>query len=414
MELINFQLKINNEDKHMRIILLTTKYSIDQGNEYLTNDLVEELVGFGNTVDVINLDWSSKSTLKILDECDSIRVLNIPAINWGSKRIPVFVKNIYKWLFASADSLSIIDKFVANSNYDLVISFSPASALYSIINHIKNKYPNAKSYMILWDFFPRYHFELNLIPSLLFNFAKFIENKAINKFDIVGLMSKANVDFFKKEFPSFRGKTEVLRLWGPIKAVPIVRIDDVRKMYAISKEKIVCVFGGQLIPGRGINLLLEVAKLMRQTSPNLLFAVAGDGPLLPLVLSAQDSYGNLKYVGKLNRNEYMDFLLAANVGLVFNSGLVTVPTYPSKSIDYFRASLPIISAVEVATDYGEILENEIQAGFSSSALNVEAVIRNIEKLTESEELMKKLGENGYRYFKKMMTAKVIATQILAD
>jgi len=83
------------------------------------------------------------------------------------------------------------------------------------------------------------------------------------------------------------------------------------------------------------------------------------------------------------RKEYMRLLKDAGLEVVFTSGRVSLPAFPSKAVGYFRAAAPVVAYVEDATDFGSILDEEIRGGWS-------ALPKYLSKLVESFDVIYKL------------------------
>ena len=72
----------------------------------------------------------------------------------------------------------------------------------------------------------------------LFTIAKRMETLAIRQFDTVGVMSPANIPYFWKETPSFRGKVEVLPLWGPQTLAQEGNRQEIRHRFGLPQDRI--------------------------------------------------------------------------------------------------------------------------------------------------------------------------------
>lgn len=400
----------------MNILMLCTKFSLVESDGWLTNDLAAAFSEQGHDVTVVCLDWSGESSVQTKILYENVFVINIPAKLNKFRFSSEAVKKLYKWFLASAGAIPFVSRKIPAKEVDIFIGFSPVAATFWLQRYLLKKLRPKFKYMILWDFFPKYHSELGLIPpGRGYSVAKYIENMAVNKYDVVGVMSEANVKFFYSEFYFPQGRVEVLPLWGPALLASHVDRAAVRAEYNFPENGILCVFGGQLIPGRGIELLLRLAKSIKNALPNVLFVVAGKGPqefFLRQELE-KDELKNVRYIGQVPRDQYLQLIAACDIGLVFNSGTVSVPTFPSKTIDYFRAGLPILGAVEEATDFSEILQAEIGAGYSSAAKDFESVRNNLLLMCESDVKRKEMGCQGQTYFLSQMTATSTVEKIIA-
>jgi len=398
----------------MKIALVCNKYVLDEKNPWLTNDLAKAYIDLGHEVTVYCLDWSELEQGYQMTDSNGVVIYYLQHPTFfkeGSKKINL----LFKWTLNSWFSAKKI--IHPEKHFDLLVYFSPAVTTIGIVHHLK-KYTK-KIVMILWDFFPKYHQELQLLPNLaiISKFAKVYEQRAVNYADLVGLMSPANVTFINNYFiNTSQQKRMVVPLWGPSPLALITR-GEKHKLKAnwqnLPSTKVWAVMGGQMIPGRGLELLLNVASELRHNS-ELIFIVAGDGIRKDWFLNQVKERGltNILYIGSLKREAYLGILQAADIGLVFNSGHVSVPTFPSKSVDYLRTALPMIVAIEKASDAGLIIEHEMQAGFNVDISSIGLIAEKINILVQNEKLRESLGQNGYQYFIKNMTAKSVASQIL--
>jgi len=394
-----------------RILLVCVKFSLDPKNPWLTNELAEALRHRGHTVVVLHLDWSGSVQDLRHDQHGAIEIHTLPLPQWA-KQLPSSLRKAYHWLRSSWAVSPVAMQQLGDQYFDLLIGFSPAIVTDGLLASLKRRVN--RRYFVLWDFFPRYHAELGMLPrsSVVERLLKKAEARAIGRYDVVGCMSPANVKFFNDYHPQYRGVVEVLPLWGAAIHVDKSNRGAIRRRLGISDDEVVCVFGGQLIPGRGIEHIFTLANEVRARLPHVRFLIAGDGSLRKELEQrlAGGGVANIAYLGSLSRQDYLEVLTASDVGLVFNSGRVSVPTFPSKSIDLFRASLPILGIVEEASDYSAIIER-IGAGFSATPDRMDYIAESLEKLSKSADLRLECGRNGLEYFQSHMTSDAIAAQL---
>jgi glycosyltransferase involved in cell wall biosynthesis len=320
----------------------------------------------------------------------------------------------FKGLFSAIFARWMIPPEVDKQAFDIVIGFSPAVATYGLVKRLKKR--AGGSVLIYWDFFPVHQAQLGTIPNnrLFLALAHFCETRAVCQFDQVGCMSPRNQEFFRRYFPRFRGPLQVVPIWGPPSVAAELDRPSLRAQHDFADDDIVCVFGGQLVPGRDIEGLCELALSSAKHAPNLKFVIAGSGPLEALVKRrAAESGGRLIFAGLLSREEYVELLGCADIGLVFTPGHVSVPTFPSKVIDYCRSGLPVLASTEAATDFGIILQDEMRAGLACEASDHDGKIRALSRLANSDRYRRECGERGREYYMKNMTADVIADQLIS-
>lgn len=397
----------------MNLLLLCTAYSLEHNHSWLSDSLAEQLA-LRHKVTVVLLDWSGKHKNNFRVQKNGVDVL---VFSTDRKIFLGAAGKIFKWLFASRLISSVVKKALAGESFDLIVNITPALVMHPIYSKLKTKF--SRGYLVLWDFFPIYHFELGLIPKCLFLPLKYLENAAYHGYDRLGLMSAANVKFLKSNYDLRSSTTvEVLNLWGPNEV--LARDEDTQYAARLANninDELVCVFGGQLIRGRGIGKIIELAIYAKKQGLNAKFFIFGDGPEREKILAdiiKFDVAELIVYKGFKPREEYLDFLRCADLGLVFNSGDVSVPTFPSKAVDYLRSAVPILSFVEDATDFGEILQNEIRAGWSASPKNESRLFAKFSEAAKMEkhELLA-IGTIGQNWYLDNMTVSKVAEQISA-
>lgn len=395
----------------MKILMLCNNYPLQKGHSWLTDSLAEELAK-SHSVEVVFLDWNGQCKEYAFIEKNSVKIHVLPT---DSSLFKGRIGKVLKWLFASFMHSFFIKKHLLQPEYDLVVNFSPAMVMHPIFTAVKNRVKS--SYLILWDFFPIYHSQLGLIPSLGGGFLKGIETRACNDYQRIGLMSPRNLEFFLSNY-AIQSETaaEVLYLWGPNEIQ--VRDKSIYKAARVIEgltDQLVCVFGGQLIKGRGIDKLIELAVYSKENQINALFYIFGDGPERDVILKDLEVNGVsdiVVYKGFRPREEYMEFLKVADLGFVFNSGHVSVPTFPSKAIDYFRAAVPVLAYVEDATDFGEILEDKIKAGWSASPKSHSKLFLEFERAYKlpREELLD-VGSAGQNWYVENLQVSEVARHL---
>lgn len=384
-----------------KILILTTHYALGEKHSWLVDILAEELAK-KCSVNVAFMDWKGEINNSLYEK-NGVKIYadNLAVLQGGGK----FRKSL-KWLFSGDFFYSKYKKSLFMENYDCVIAFAPVVVYRRIIKKIKNK--SDRFYLILWDFFPDYHSQLGLINKRLNFLYDFLEQNAYRLFDRVGLMSEANIEYYKNNKKNVQNQAmEVFPLWGPP-----VKKDSIKKNKNLSRK---FVFGGQLIKGRGLDVLIDVAHHASRNGMAADFFIFGDGPERENFENKvfQLKLKNIFFKGFVPREEYFDFLCSADVGLVFNSGTVKVPTYPSKAIDFYRAGLPILAYVEEATDFGNILEKEIGAGFYANSKNRENIFVQFDKIMGmNENELNAMGVKGREYFDAVMRVDHAARRIM--
>lgn len=387
---------------------------MDENDPWLTNELAGSLQRAGNRVTVLCLDWAGK----LGSEKSTFFTTSVGVQVYIEKPVSVLsrfslLSKLFKWAGSSCVASLRVAKLEKKNNFDLVICFSPLVTMglpAAWLAGVKKK----NSLLIQWDFFPYHQRQIGMMsPGVIFNIARKAEGYLISRFKYIGCLSPANISYLQSHYPIRQEqKVFTLPIWGEGSALPKSDFSLVRKKYALPEDKAVIVFGGQLVHGRGIEDILEVAKLAMNQSLPLVFLIIGSGSLESLV----DDYicaghGNVIRFAHVPRQEYLDIIAACNLALVCTVRDVDVPSYPSKTIDYLRVGLPIVASVEKSTDYGEHIA-QLGVGVYTEAGDPEALLRTIDNLLRNPDHLSAMKAQGPICFKEYFEVDSVVSKLL--
>lgn len=399
----------------MKILLLCTKYSLTENDPWLTNELADALQFSGHTVTVVYLNWNkiANTPEDELKTSTGVRVLAIPPIVTNT-RLPL-LNNLLKWTLSSARAYRALRKALREEEFDLLICFSPAVTMALPILLMTNR-AKTRSFLIQWDFFPFHHRQIGLMSSpIIFHLARLAEEKLLRRFDAIGCMSQKNIEYLRSHYDI---KPEqnlcVLPIWAKETKLDNIDVNTTRKKYELPTGNPIVVFGGQLAPGRGVEDLLQMAALAEHADSSLIFLVIGSGPQETLVNSyIHKGHHNLRWIPWIPRSNYLDLIRACNLALVCTVRDVDVPTFPSKTLDYLRAGLPIVASVEESTDYGQYLVSNC-IGVSVTAGAPNQLLETTQALLRDEARLRLMKENGPKIFKEHFEVEHVVRQLISN
>ncbi len=395
------------------VLMICTRFGTTRSSHYLTNELAEALLARGLNVLVAVIQWDA--TLRRQPEWrrleTGIEVLFLPPRQFT--KAGTFIANLVKWLSSSFFAAGEIKKYFATRQVDYLVAFSPlitcGFALRWATRHFR-----CNSYAYLTDFFPFHQFEAGQIPGgVVFDVGRRIENNLMQRFDVIGCMSPRGAEYIRRHYQLKPDQNvEVMPLWGETKPVESVDRAAVRLRYGLPADRPVAIFGGQIAEGRGIEDILETAKLAAVRRPNLQFLLVGRGRLVPKVWRFIDTGGkNLMHLDTISRDEYLTLVAACDVGIVSTIANTSVPTFPSKTIDYLRAGVPIAASVEAATDYGDFVR-ENGFGVAVTAGDPDAFLCAITSIIDDTEAMAKMKLAGRKALSEHFDAHRAADRLL--
>lgn len=392
----------------MNIVMLTTKYLVGRDNAWLTNELALHLnENTKHKVTVVALSWNKDDPPTGVAYEDGVKVVRVKA--------PEF---LYKKKFLiTALKILLFPRFVKRevtknvSECDLLIANTPCITTLGLPNLFKRLY-NSKTYLILWDFFPYYLKDLNLVRNnAAFKLYVSIEGWMYRGFDRIGCMTERNREFLLANYKySTPDRVSILRLWDRIKPRPVVDKHSIRKKYALNTDSLIVIYGGAMSVVQDLKKLLLLAKQCEDLQVQ--FVLLGAGTERAKLESLASGQKNVKLLPFVSREEYAKIIAACDIGFISLASSLTVPSFPSKSIDYFKVGLPILAAIDHKTDFGDILENEIKAGYFVSGDDISMLRDKLITLLGDAQLRYRMGDAGRAYYEKYFSVDAAASNIL--
>lgn len=342
----------------MRVLMITMQYPAGPGQSYLTTELADALSGAGHDVEVLHLDWNASPSKPV----DEFRTLSgVRVIRCAARYVSGFGSLIHaasKFVLSGRRAARIAQRHFDLSSFDAAIAWMPATAISPLVRQIV-RCGIRHRIMFIWDFFPDHHHEIGRIPGgPMLWIARAWERRLLRHFNSIICTLPANADYLRRNFPVRQDqRVLVTPIWG--NASPAKPIDRaaVRKRYVLPLDAPIAVFGGQLVKGRGFDQMLDAAHAASAHDSSLVFLFVGDGSMATEIQHRAATRPNVVYHPSVTRDEYLELLGACDVGMVATVPKVSSFSFPSKTIDYLRAGLPIIAAVEHGSDFIAILEN---------------------------------------------------------
>ncbi|WP_413704215.1 glycosyltransferase family 4 protein [Pseudomonas sp. Pseusp16] len=393
------------------IVLLTTKYADDKKDAWLTNELAYSLNEEGHNVSVVVFSWLKNEPVSFTKVIDGIKVIRVklPAIFYNTGVIGTALKIFLFPFLARHEVRKQVDKC------DLLIANTPCVTILGMSRYFRKKY-DSRSFLVLWDFFPYYLKDLGAIRNkLFFGFFRYLEQIMYKSFDRIGCMTEGNAKFLFDNFPAVdKQRVEILPLWAKIKQVDPIDKSEIRLKYDLPSAGFIAVYGGAMSIVQELDNILDLAELY--SGGDVTFLFIGKGTEKERLEKSVIARGlkNVKFIDYVPRDEYQHVVQACDVGLISLSKKLTVPSFPSKSLDYFKVSLPVLASLDSVTDFGDILENKICAGFAVVAGDVTNLKGKLDLLIKDAELCKALGASGRRYYEKYLSVENARSIIISS
>ena len=320
------------------ILFVTSKYSHDNTNLYLTNDLVDQLLKEQCMVSVVS--YGDKEINRTAS--DGMIKERIIKVN----KTPKYIKYMLVWykLFL------IVRKMVKVNNITKAIFIAPLIVLWPAV--LALRLCNCKEKIcIVFDIFPDHQTQINVIPPFLTSILRRVEIFLLSSFNVITGMTPENVKAIKRTYgKSLQNKCfKVIPPWYG-------RVNENNMSIPDKKPgELNIVFGGQICKGRDLTKAIELLDLLRKRENNINLTIYTDTISAQSISSHLQSIEWIELRDYLPRKQYLEELTKYNFGLIVTDPKVNLPTFPSKIIDYLTLNLRCLCLLEKVSDLDEIL-----------------------------------------------------------
>jgi glycosyltransferase involved in cell wall biosynthesis len=397
----------------MRVLMLCTKYPLDPDDRFMTNELAGALVAAGHHVQVVVTDWdapfgAAASSVRSPDGVDALILSPRGVAAFGT-----FIERVGKWSLSSLFALHEMRRAIGRENFDLLVCFTPCVTVAAQLFWAMKRW-RVVSVLFVHDFFPQHHHSIGLVPGgPVFEIARRVEGSLIRKFDVIGCIWPDNIVYLRNHH-RIRPEQHVIwtPLWGDIAPPPPQPKQATRIKHGLPLDRKILVFGGQITEGRGVEEMLAVARMAKDARPDFAFLFIGEGRSVDLVKSHIAAEGdNVIYRRRIPRTEYLGLISACDIGLVCTVAGVASSSFPSKTIDYLRAGLPIVAAVEQDSDYREFL-GRWNIGASIPAGNAAALFRTVVSVVDNRDMAANIEHNARACLKQVFDVRAAANRLM--
>lgn len=345
----------------MRFLLLPMRFPLEPGQSYLTTELAEALLDAGHEVDVLHLDWDGEPGRpnERLTSSRGIRVLRVFPRAIG--RAGSLLRKASKFVLSAGHVGREARRLPPLDRFDVLIGWMPAIAFAPLVRRAASAGVHRRL-LFVWDFFPDHHAEIGLVPRGPARWlARRWEESLLRTFTTVFCTLPANRAYLRRHYRLASGQDlRVAPVWTRLEAVGPVDRARLRARHALPARTPIAVFGGQIAAGRGFGQMLEAADLAHRTCVPLAFLFVGDGPLAAELAARAAARPNVFHLPAMPPAQYRELLGACDVGMVATVPGVTSHATPSKALDYLKAGLPVIAAVEAGNEFADlIVEREL-------------------------------------------------------
>jgi hypothetical protein len=372
----------------------------------MMHELACELKERGYEVTVITPQPKQKEKLKV-DNIDNIIVCRfrsgqIKNIGKIKRTFNESLLSLYAWRYTK--------NYLKNNHHELIIYYSPTIFFGSFVSKLKNLW-NAKSYLILRDFFPQWAVDQGMIKkdSFIESYFRYFEKINYEHADTIGVMSPKNLEMFKNIFYD-KYKLEVLYNWSTSK--PVEKNIDYKQILGLI-DKTVYFYGGNIGYAQDMMNLIRLVKYMKKY-PQAHFVFVGVGDEVEFVQKSiiKDDLTNLTLLPAVSQKEFQQMLVSFDIGLFSLHRNHTTHNFPGKVLGYMAQSLPVLGSINEGNDLKNIIE-DFNAGYISLNGDDKLFFQNAELLLDNKNNCRHvISENAKKLLNEKFSVKSVANQIL--
>jgi colanic acid biosynthesis glycosyl transferase WcaI len=172
--------------------------------------------------------------------------------------------------------------------------------------------------------------------------------------------------------------------------------NDLRKELGVEDKFVVC-YVGTMGMAHGLETMVEAAARLRDTAPQVLFLLIGEGVDKERIMAMAHSRGltNLRFIDQQSREKIPAYICASDACLVLLRKTELFKTViPTKMLEFMSCARPVILGVDGQAR--KIME-EAQAGIFVEPENAADLVEAVTQLLADPGLRETLGRNGRRH-----------------
>ncbi|MCF6201712.1 MAG: glycosyltransferase family 4 protein [Hydrogenimonas sp.] len=390
----------------MKICLIIDDYlpeSIKIGAKMM-HELACELLSHGNDVTVITPSSKLKRGYSV-ENLDGITVCRFKS---GRIKNVGRVERAINETLLSFRAWNSLKWYLAQNHHDLVVYYSPTIFWGPLVKRVKKLW-GARTYLVLRDIFPQWAVDRGLIRknSIIERYFLYFEDLNYSAADKIGLMSKKNLEWFKKSKKT-DAKLEILPNWASIE--PVASSGEHRRQLKL-EDKVIFFYGGNIGQAQDMMNIVRLAKRM-QKHKKAHFLLVGAGDEVELVKKAieKESLQNMTLLPPVSQKTFKELQADCDVGLFTLHKDHTTHNFPGKLLGYMVQSMPILGSINPGNDLKETIE-EAKAGFISINGDDDLFFENCVKLLD-EKIRDEIGKNSFKLLEKSFYVKSAAYKII--
>ena len=181
----------------------------------------------------------------------------------------------------------------------------------------------------------------------------------------------------------------------------------------LPKDKKIIGYCGTLGRANALHNLVEVANMVKDSNPDLFFAIVGKGPEKDNLNALIAKYGltNIKIYDAIPKPQVQSFLQLSSIIIIIiwsDSDLYKYGISPNKIFDYMYAGKPVLQAVRAGNDIPR--DSGCGVTCDTTPQEIADTLKKMITLPQSE--LEKMGANGHQYVLEHHSYEILAKRFL--
>jgi colanic acid biosynthesis glycosyl transferase WcaI len=238
-------------------------------------------------------------------------------------------------------------------------------------------------------------FDLGFVPNLkiiryfVFSFERWL----LSQISIVSTISEEMLKLLESKGVTYKQRV-LLPNWVDTQEIaPLPHASVFRFELGLGAEQLVCLYSGNLGQKQGLGILIDAARYL-QHQPNIVFVIAGDGPVKQNLMEQAVDLESVKFLGLQPQERFNDLLNMADIHLLPQSGDAIDLFFPSKLKAMFASGRPVITTVNSSTQLAQIVTGR---GIVVPPGNAFQLSKAIQFLSQDSDLRRRLGDAARHY-----------------
>jgi colanic acid biosynthesis glycosyl transferase WcaI len=250
----------------------------------------------------------------------------------------------------------------------------------------------AKTWLHIQDFEIDSSFELGILSGAwLRRCAERTERMALSRFDRVSTISTKMMERLAQKRVA-AAKSVEFRNWVDTSLIrPQDRLTPFRAELGLSSRSIIALYSGSLAVKQGLETLLQAARLLRDTRPEITFVICGQGAMRDRLMKQAGHEPNVRFLELQPQARLSELLSTADIHLLPQRAQVADLVLPSKLAPMLASGRPVVAMAKPGTQLALEVEN---AGLIIPPDDPAALVAALIRLADDIDLRAKLGRTA--------------------